>query len=514
MNTLRPIQNSLGQPIHPTAEGVKAFWKWFGDSKMVDNQGRPLVMYHGTPDKAFDRFKSQKEQLHIGRDTHVHWFAASYTAAKSYADARRAFDYQAATPGVVAAYLKIENPLEINGEGKKWRDVQQRGRTSSIIDIAHTQDNDGVIIYNVKDNYQTGVVRGDKPTTTAAVFSPTQIKSIHNRGTFDPDDAVMSNPMTTHLPVNQYGNIDARYLPPELVHVPGKRLTVTCKAKGIPCAPAVVGFEKGYPIVYGVVVWKQDAPLLQSAIQQKKKLTPEQKRQRREKAQRCDTARFLEGIKATFPGMPDEEAQACAQHATEIGSGRVGRSSTADDPITAAVVAYARHNCTQYDQLFKYGGNREDNRAEIGTEIRNLLDKWRMPRSNPMTPELVIRKTPHGHTVYLTRGSKTIGSIFTAKSRQAAEDKVQRLYGNRPFALASRRNPAVQAIGRKPYLIRFRPHPGGRLLTGVRFAFNVDQARSSAREVLRRDYPRLLIDLVRRLTPEEEASVARGVTPR
>jgi hypothetical protein len=131
-----------------------------------------------------------------------------------------------------------------------------------------------------------------------------------------------------------------------------------------------------------------------------------------------------------------------------------------------------------------------------------------------MTPELVIRKTPHGHTVYLTRGSKTIGSIFTAKSRQAAEDKVQRLYGNRPFALASRRNPAVQAIGRKPYLIRFRPHPGGRLLTGVRFAFNVDQARSSAREVLRRDYPRLLIDLVRRLTPEEEASVARGVTPR
>lgn len=43
-----PAMNSNGRPIHPTVEGVRNFWRWFGDSKVVDEQGRPLVVYHGT----------------------------------------------------------------------------------------------------------------------------------------------------------------------------------------------------------------------------------------------------------------------------------------------------------------------------------------------------------------------------------------------------------------------------------------------------------------------------------
>ncbi|MFM1975254.1 MAG: hypothetical protein RL145_100, partial [Pseudomonadota bacterium] len=42
----RPTRNSEGRQIHPTAEGVRNFWKWFGDSKIVDDEGRPLVVYH------------------------------------------------------------------------------------------------------------------------------------------------------------------------------------------------------------------------------------------------------------------------------------------------------------------------------------------------------------------------------------------------------------------------------------------------------------------------------------
>ena len=44
----RPRLNSEGQPIHPTEEGIRNFWRWFGDSKVVDDEGRPLVVYHGT----------------------------------------------------------------------------------------------------------------------------------------------------------------------------------------------------------------------------------------------------------------------------------------------------------------------------------------------------------------------------------------------------------------------------------------------------------------------------------
>ncbi len=44
----RPTKTSTGTLIYPTEEGVKNFWRWFGNSVFVDENGRPLVMYHGT----------------------------------------------------------------------------------------------------------------------------------------------------------------------------------------------------------------------------------------------------------------------------------------------------------------------------------------------------------------------------------------------------------------------------------------------------------------------------------
>lgn len=64
----KPITNSLGEPIAPTEEGIRNFWNWFGDSKMVDGEGRPLVCYHGT-DVDFDYFD------HYVTYDKVTWFA-------------------------------------------------------------------------------------------------------------------------------------------------------------------------------------------------------------------------------------------------------------------------------------------------------------------------------------------------------------------------------------------------------------------------------------------------------
>lgn len=43
----RTVYNSNGDRIAKSKEALTNFWRWFGDSKVVDEQGRPLVVYHG-----------------------------------------------------------------------------------------------------------------------------------------------------------------------------------------------------------------------------------------------------------------------------------------------------------------------------------------------------------------------------------------------------------------------------------------------------------------------------------
>jgi len=173
-----------------------AFKRWFGKSKVVGADGKPLRVYHGTPDGRFlndpGLFQTLKERFGINDPARAYWFASDSRTANTYADPRRAFDYQGAEPQTVAVFLKLENPLIIGGGGKRWREAQRRGKTASVIDDAIAAGHDGIIIGNVRDDYQTGVVK-DAATDTYAVFSPTQIKSATgNRGTFDPDDPRIS----------------------------------------------------------------------------------------------------------------------------------------------------------------------------------------------------------------------------------------------------------------------------------------------------------------------------------
>jgi hypothetical protein len=187
----RPTRNSLGKPIHPTVEGIQNFWRWFGESKAVDAQGRPLVLYHGSPDLRFMKadaiFKSQRDRTGFGRTEAAHWFSADLRTAKSYSDPRRAFDYQGAEEGIIEAYIKIIDPLVVNAAGQEWQTAQRTGRTSDVIEDARAAGSDGVIIENVRDDYNNG--RATRPTRTFTVFSSTQIKSATgNTGAFSPDN--------------------------------------------------------------------------------------------------------------------------------------------------------------------------------------------------------------------------------------------------------------------------------------------------------------------------------------
>ena len=177
---------------------TKAFKNWFGNwetdpenaSKVVDENGEPLVVYHGTPDGRFldedGIFKSQDQIFGMGSGIGVHWFAKDITTAKSYAKDKFAFDYQNSVPKVLPAFLNIKNPFIKNGENSLWRNVQQKGKTRNLISKALESKKDGVIVDNVKDNYNNS--NKTKSTDTFTVFNSNQIKLADGSNkTFDPD---------------------------------------------------------------------------------------------------------------------------------------------------------------------------------------------------------------------------------------------------------------------------------------------------------------------------------------
>lgn len=57
---MKHVNNSEGTPIHHTHEGIRNFHRWFGDSKMVDEHGRPQVFHHGSAKEDIDSFDVEK----------------------------------------------------------------------------------------------------------------------------------------------------------------------------------------------------------------------------------------------------------------------------------------------------------------------------------------------------------------------------------------------------------------------------------------------------------------------
>ena len=144
---------------NPSPLDSPAFRRWFGDSKVVDENGQPLVVYHGT-DKRFTVFRSG------GPDGGI-WFS------RDKGKIQRGESGAVGTKHLVPVYLRMQKPAG-------W-DEYDRYYTDQLLAMSY----DGLIL---DDDY--------------VVFDPRQIKSAtDNVGTFDPENpSILKNRRTSRRP--------------------------------------------------------------------------------------------------------------------------------------------------------------------------------------------------------------------------------------------------------------------------------------------------------------------------
>jgi hypothetical protein len=176
----------------------KYFKRWFGDSKVVDESGKPLVVYHGTNNN-FNEFEQKP-----GANSSI--FGVEETKRSGYFfTPEEDFATQYGT-NVMPVYLSIKNPTEITYGGFSVSDVE---KLSSVgINSKWLQQHDAYNSWEMFDG-EDGKHLTDKLKTLGydgvimlepgnrlnqyhrvyVAFSNTQIKSATgNRGTFDPNN--------------------------------------------------------------------------------------------------------------------------------------------------------------------------------------------------------------------------------------------------------------------------------------------------------------------------------------
>ena len=189
-------QSGKGDPVTKTPE----FRNWFGDSKVVDGKGEPLVVYHGTRTKgaaieSFDPAKAgtNTDSGYMGKG----FYFSDARTANVYAGHSEIYPELFPQGGVVyPVFLSLKNPVILTDRVENGRRVDLETLARNAAGLPKTASSDEVrsalmamghdgAIYQVgsKDGYREYVA-----------FRPEQIKSATgNRGTFDPNDPSILN---------------------------------------------------------------------------------------------------------------------------------------------------------------------------------------------------------------------------------------------------------------------------------------------------------------------------------
>lgn len=146
-----------------------AFKEWFGDSKIVNEDGTPKVMYHGTKRGGFNVFGGRHDFWYFSDSKkYAMTFAGKKKNGQYYDSMREGIKSGAYTPKIYEAYLSVQNPFitedkDIVEDALYWDDT-----------LAETLRQKGYDALMLKDMSQV------------IVLNPEQIKSAtDNIGTFD-----------------------------------------------------------------------------------------------------------------------------------------------------------------------------------------------------------------------------------------------------------------------------------------------------------------------------------------
>ncbi len=185
-NKGRPV-DSKGRRSFDLEEALSSpeFKQWFRKSKVVGEDGKPLVVTHGTL-REFDAFDPRSVGQNTLRQDTNQGAAFFFTDNRATAGqvAVHMHERMAARAGMppgtadesvryIDSYLSLQNPLVWVESGDTVIDT---GKMAELIRKAKSEGHDGVIYKN------------EKHGSTYVAFEPTQIKSVDNIGTWSPDD--------------------------------------------------------------------------------------------------------------------------------------------------------------------------------------------------------------------------------------------------------------------------------------------------------------------------------------
>ena len=143
------------------------FKAWFGGSKVVDDAGKPLTVYHGTGVDNIDVFRKSK----IGNLGPAIYFTPNQSEAVKYAASRNGGD----GGSVYDVFVKSQKPWKISGSNASPEEFWAKIPGETEADA----------IKNLKKKGYDSVWAGDDEI---AIYDPKKIKSVNNRGTFNPAD--------------------------------------------------------------------------------------------------------------------------------------------------------------------------------------------------------------------------------------------------------------------------------------------------------------------------------------
>ena len=162
------------------------FRNWFKESKVVDENGEPLVVYKGMPMYDWETGRPI-EEIRSKTGPWAGFFTSKPESAEKFAEAfyyLTSVDKGKGQPvGTVAAHLSMRQPFELDAGGRPAREFmidhpfKPEKNHPELRSAIESNEYDGVIIRNTSDEGDIFVPK-----------NPEQVKSIFNRGTFDSND--------------------------------------------------------------------------------------------------------------------------------------------------------------------------------------------------------------------------------------------------------------------------------------------------------------------------------------